>query len=116
MRLLTTDFIMQNARVYYPDTIMKYAEPAEYVVESITAKTFDQVEEEYGEIPIEFSQACLMVAMTLMEYGELNPYTGMSVPINTFALPFTIKLLLKEYAMPGIEQRIEEYNKRMKGE
>lgn len=106
---------MRNARVQYPDTFLKYADSAEMYVEEIAGKTLDEVEAEYGTIPHEFAKASLMVADRLIEYKEPNPYTGMCVPLYSFKLPFTIQDVLKKYAKPGIDKRIEEIENRIKG-
>lgn len=106
MQLLTTSFIMQHARVLYPDTHLKYADAAELNVQDIVGKTFDEIEDEYGTIPKEFAIASLMVADTLIEYGEPNPHTGLLVPMSGFKLPFSLKSLLEKYSKPGIEDRI----------
>ena len=115
MELLTTEFIMRNARVEYPDTIQKYADSAEMYVAEIAGKTFDEIRTEYGNIPVEFAMVSLIVADKLLQYGEPNPYTGMCLPLYGFKLPYAAQYLIKKYSKPGIEKRIEDIENRIKG-
>ena len=106
MKLLTIPFIMQNARVQYPDTILKYADAAEMYVQVLAGKEFHEIELEYGFIPGVFTQAALMIAGTLIEFCEPNPYTGICPPMSCFKFPYSVKMLIKEFSKPGIDERI----------
>ena len=106
MRLITTEIIAKYTRTEHPDLYLKYADAAEMYVQVLAGKEFHEIELEYGFIPGVFTQAALMIAGTLIEFCEPNPYTGICPPMSCFKFPYSVKMLIKEFSKPGIDERI----------
>ena len=115
MKVLDYNLIDRNMRCD-TDFAYKYADSAEFYVQEIAGKTFDELEKEYDGIPGVFRTASLAILGSLVEFNTPNPYTGITPSGACFHFPYTVKALIWEYSKPGIDERIESIEKLLNGQ
>lgn len=95
MKWLTIGDIKQHSRIDYAceDALLElYGEAAEDTTLNALGKTYDELIDEYGEIPAAIRQASLMLVEN--SYANRSPVT----PGNLSSVPYTFDFLIKPYA------------------
>ena len=94
MKWLTLDYIHAHSRVDFDceDSLLElYGASAEEAVLNVTRRTYDELIEEYGEIPAPIYQACLMLVE--LSYTQRAPVTQ----TNLYTVPYAFDFLVKPY-------------------
>lgn len=94
MRWLTLDFIKAHSRIDFDcedDLLESYGESAEITVLNIIRRTYEDLLDEYGEVPAPIVQASLMLVDH--SYQNRSPVTAQSL----YAVLYTFDLLVKPY-------------------
>lgn len=95
MKFLTLDYIKAHCRIDLDceDSLLElYGDSAETTVLNRINKTFEEVIEEYGNMPTPLIQGALMLVDTSYTYRTMISPTNMSL------VPYTFELLVKPYA------------------
>ena len=95
MKWLTIGDIKQHSRIDYAceDALLElYGEAAEDTTLNALGKTYDELIDEYSEIPAAIRQASLMLVEN--SYVNRSPVT----PGNLSSVPYTFDFLIKPYA------------------
>jgi len=94
MQIVTLEEIKANSRIDYndEDTLLEmYRQSAEETLKSILDRTWEDVIDEYGEIPTPIRHAVLM----LVEHWHVH--RGPIGPTALYNVPYTIDFLVKPY-------------------
>lgn len=95
MKWLTIGDIKQHSRIDYAceDALLElYGEAAEDTTLNALGKTYDELIDEYSEIPAAIRQASLMLVEN--SYANRSPVT----PGSLSSVPYTFDFLIKPYA------------------
>ena len=94
MKWLSLDYIHAHSRVDFncEDPLLElYGASAEEAVLNVTRRTYDELIEEYGEIPAPIYQASLMLVE--LSYTQRAPVTQ----ANLYTVPYAFDFLVKPY-------------------
>ena len=94
MKFLSLEYVKRHTRVDYDcedDLLQVYAESAEDAILRLIRWTYEELVEEYGEVPTVIVQAAAELTENL--YKERSPISGGGVSI----VPYNFDLLLKSY-------------------
>ena len=94
MRWVTLEYVKKHSRIDYSaeDEILDlYCQSAEETVLNIIGRTYDEVVEQYGEMPKALVQAGLMLVD--VSYLQRSPVSTVSM----YAVPYTFDMLVKPY-------------------
>lgn len=94
MRWVTLEYVKKHSRIDYSaeDEILDlYCQSAEETVLNIIGRTYDEVVEQYGEMPKALVQAGLMLVD--VSYMQRSPVSQ----TNLYAVPYTFDFLVKPY-------------------
>lgn len=94
MKYLTLDYIKQHSRIDYccEDELLKlYANSAEDTVMNYLNRSFEDLIEEYGQVPPAIMHATLMIVDVSYQYR--SPIS----PQNLYTVPYTFDVLVKPY-------------------
>lgn len=94
MKYLTLDYIKQHSRIDYDceDEILElYANSAEDTVMNYLNRSFEDLIEEYGQVPPAIMHATLMLVDVSYQYR--SPIS----PQNLYTVPYTFDVLVKPY-------------------
>ena len=94
MKWLTLEYIKAHSRIDYnaEDTLLElYGNAAEEMVLNTLSRTYDDVLEEYGEVPAPLYQAALMLVD--LSYQQRAPISMQ----NLYVVPYTFDFLVKPY-------------------
>lgn len=94
MKWLTLDYIKQHSRIDYDceDALLElYGAAAEDTVLNYLNRTFQDMLEAYGDVPMAIRQATLMLVD--VSYQHRSPVT----PTNVSLVPYTFDILVKPY-------------------
>ncbi len=94
MKFLTLEFVKSHTRVDYDcedDVLRVYAESAEDAILRHIRCSYEELVEEYGEVPMAISQAA--AELTENFYKERSPTSGAGQSI----VPYNFSLLLSSY-------------------
>ena len=98
LKWLTLEEIKAQCRIMPDDTLedallMRYGAAAEQALLNACGRTFESIEEEYGEIPNDLYLAGLMLANHLYEHR--GPTSNVSIS----TIPYTLDMFWKPYAI-----------------
>lgn len=94
MKYLTLDYIKQHSRIDYccEDELLElYANSAEDTVMNYLNRSFEDLIEEYGQVPPAIMHATLMLVDVSYQYR--SPIS----PQNLYTVPYTFDVLVKPY-------------------
>ena len=94
MKFLTLEYIKQHSRIVgdaEDELLTLYGEAAEETVLNWINRSYENVIEAYGEVPMAVKQAALMLVDTSYQYR--SPIT----PGNVSVVPYTFDVLVKPY-------------------
>ena len=94
MKWLTLEFIKKHSRIDYDledDLLALYGEAAEDMVLNVINRDYEEVVEEWGEVPKPLYQAALMLVD--LSYQQRSPIN----PASLYAVPYTFDFLVKPY-------------------
>ena len=98
MRWVTLEYVKKHSRIDYSaedELLDLYCQSAEETVLSIIGRTYDEVVEQYGEMPKALVQAGLMLVD--VSYLQRSPVSVTSM----YAVPYTFDMLVKPYMRLG---------------
>lgn len=96
MKWLTLDYIHAHSRVDFDceDSLLElYGKSAEEAVLNVTRRTYDELIEQYGEIPAPIYQACLMLVE--LSYTQRSPGALTNLHTDPYAFDFLVKPYMK---------------------
>jgi uncharacterized phage protein (predicted DNA packaging) len=94
MKWLTLDYIKEHSRIKYSDEdklLELYGSIAEKMVLNVIGRTYEDMVEEYGEMPEELMEAALMLVD--VSYMQRSPVSQ----TNLYVVPYTFDFLVKPY-------------------
>lgn len=94
MKILTIEEIKAHTRIdsdAEDEMLEIYGASAEETVLNLLGRTLDEVETEYGEVPVAVKHAMLMLVDH--SYQMRSPVTT----ANLYAVPYTLEALIKPY-------------------
>lgn len=94
MKWLTLEYIKAHSRIDFDcedDLLQFYGSAAEDTILNVCGRTYDDIVEEYGEIPPALRQAALMLVDH--SYQQRGPVSAQSL----YTVPYTFDLLVKPY-------------------
>ena len=94
MKYLTLDYIKQHSRIDYccEDELLElYANSAEDTVMNYLNRSFEDLIEEYGQVPPAIMHTTLMLVDVSYQYR--SPIS----PQNLYTVPYTFDVLVKPY-------------------
>lgn len=94
MRWVTLEYVKKHSRIDYSaedELLDLYCQSAEETVLNIIGRTYDEVVEQYGEMPKALVQAGLMLVD--VSYLQRSPVSVTSM----YAVPYTFDFLVKPY-------------------
>lgn len=94
MKWLTLEYIKKHSRIEYDvedDILELYGESAEETVLNICARTYEDLVEEFGQVPKALVHASLMLVD--VSYQQRGPVSQQSL----HTVPYTFDLLVKPY-------------------
>ena len=108
MKFLTLEYIKQHSRIVgdaEDELLTLYGEAAEETVLNWLNRSYTNLVETYGEVPVAVKQAALMLVDTSYQYR--SPIT----PGNVSVVPYTFDILVKPYMRLGYENENENENR-----
>lgn len=94
MRWLSIDLIKQHSRIDFDcedELLALYADAAEETVLGVLWRSYEDIIEEYGDVPAPVVQASLMLVDH--SYQQRSPASVQ----NLYSVPYTFETLLKPY-------------------
>ena len=94
MRFLEIEYIKQHSRIDYDceDALLElYGDAAEDTLLNHLNRTYDDIVEEYGDVPAPLRQAALMLV------DESYTYRSPSSPTSISKIPYSFDILVKPY-------------------
>lgn len=94
MKWLTLDYIKQHSRICCDcedEILVTYGDSAEATILNIIDRTYDELIQNYGEVPAPLYQAALMLVD--VSYTYHSPIS----PVSLNMVPYTFDVLIKPY-------------------